>query len=105
MQITDIVDNTVSVTPALNYAHYGSVSITISNNVGQLDTRTSVGHVTRNIKFVSGPDSGWGYTVVNYQIWEGNQARTGDLVLSGVEFTLGGQYDTEAATLNLQNSG
>lgn len=103
VQITGIIDNIVTFTPALNYTHYGSSSITISNSVGELDTRASVGHITRNIKFISGPDNGWGYTIVNYQIWEGAKARTGELMLSGVEFGQGGQYDTEAATLNLQN--
>jgi len=94
VQITDIVGNNITFTPALSYTHYGSPSVTISNTIGQLDTRASVGHVTRNIKFVSGPDSGWGYTIVDYQLWEGSISKVGNLTLSGVEFTLGGQYDT-----------
>jgi hypothetical protein len=92
--ITGISGSTVSFTPALKYTHYGDPSITISNNIGTLDTRASVGHVTRSIKFVSGPDSGWGYTVVVYQLWEGANSRAGQATFSGVEFTLGGQYDT-----------
>lgn len=84
MTITDIVNNTVRFTPALNYTHYGSANITISNSVGQLDTRASVGHVTRNIKFISGPDNGWGYTIVNTQIWDNLKSRTGNIIVSGV---------------------
>ena len=69
-----------------------------------MDTRASVGHVTRNIKFVSGPDNGWGYSVVVYQMWDGTINRAGQAIFSGVEFTLGGQYDTEQATLVLSNN-
>ena len=94
MQITGIADNTITFTPALKFTHYGSGSVTINNTIGQLDTRAAVGHVTRNIKVVSGPESGWGYTIVDYQIWEGATSSVGTLALSGVEFTLGGQYDT-----------
>lgn len=79
--------------------------MTISNEVGELDTRTSVGHVTRNIKFVSGPDEGWGYTIVVYQMWDDVKSRTGVAVFDSVEFALGGHYDTEAASLNLFNNG
>lgn len=64
-----------------------------------------MGHVTRSIKFVSGADEGWGYTVWVYQMWEGYTSRTGNAVLDSVEFTQGGQYDTQKATLNLFNNG
>lgn len=74
----------VTFTPALKYNHYGANSVTISNSVGSLDTRTTVGHVTRNIKFVSGPDNGWGYTIYVYQMWEGTNSRTGMASLSAV---------------------
>lgn len=40
-----------------------------------------------------------------YQMWEGKNSRTGFAVLDSVEFTLGGQYDTEKASLNLINNG
>lgn len=102
--ITGITGNVVSFTPALAYAHFGDPSVTISNSVGTLDTRASVGHVTRNIKFVSGPDSGWGYTIVVYQMWDGKISRAGQATFNGVEFTLGGQYDTEQASLVLYNN-
>ena len=105
MTITAINGNSLSINPALQFTHYGSNSVTISNSVGQLDTRTSVGHVNRNIQFVSGPDNGWGYSVVVYQMWDDKLARAGKAILSGVEFTLGGQYGSEAATLSLMNNG
>ncbi len=92
--ITAISGLTVSFSPALAYTHFGDPSITISNSFGTLDTRASVGHVTRNIKFVSGADSGWGYSVIVYQMWEDIVSRAGQATFSGVEFTLGGQYDT-----------
>lgn len=95
----------VTFTPALAYTHYGADSVTISNSIGELDTRSTVGHVTRNIKVVSGADSGWGYTLVVYQMWDNLNSRSGTAVLSGVEFTLGGQYDTAKASLNLMNNG
>lgn len=82
--ITGIAGNIVSFTPALKYVHYGDPAVTISNNVGTLDTRASVGHVTRNIKFVSGPDSGWGYSVVVYQMWDGKISRAGQATINGV---------------------
>lgn len=104
MTITAISGTTVSFTPALAYTHFGDPSVTISNHIGTLDTRASVGHVTRNIKFISGPDNGWGYSVMVYQMWDGDINRAGQATLSGVEFTLGGQYDTEQASLVLSNN-
>lgn len=58
--------------------------MTINNNIGTLDTRASVGHVTRNIKILSGPDNGWGYSVVVYQMWDGKINRPGQATFSGV---------------------
>lgn len=103
--ITGISENAVTFTPALRYPHYGDMSVTIDNNAGTLDTRTTVGHITRNIKFVSGPDNGWGYSIYVYQLWEDVYSRTGVVTLDSVEFDLGGQYDTEAASINLINNG
>lgn len=92
--ITAISGTTVTFAPALSFTHYGDASMTISNSFGSLDTRTYVGHVTRNIKFVSGEDSAWGYTVIVYQMWQNITSRPGQAIFSGVEFTLGGKYDT-----------
>jgi hypothetical protein len=69
LTITGISGNVVTFTPALKYDHYGDASVTINNNYGTLDTRASVGHITRNIKIVSGPDAGWGYSLIVYQYW------------------------------------
>lgn len=82
--ITAISGNTVSFTPPLAYVHYGDPAVTISNSIGSLDTRASVGHVTRNIKFTSGPDEGWGYSVMVYQFWDGKINRAGQAIISGI---------------------
>ena len=66
VEITGISGNTITFTPALAFNHYGAGSVTINNNVGKLDTRAAVGHITRKIRFISGEDSGWGYQLQNY---------------------------------------
>jgi hypothetical protein len=38
-------------------------------------------------------------------MWDGSLSRTGNAVFSGVGFTLGGQHDTSAASLILENNG
>ena len=83
--ITSISSTTVSFTPALQYNHYGASDNTISNDYGTLDTRAGVGHLTRSIKIVSGPDSGWGYTILGYGYLDGDILRNGNIVLEGVE--------------------
>lgn len=82
--ITGVSGTTVSFLPALKYTHFGDPSVTISNNVGTLDTRASVGHVTRNIKFSSGPDNGWGYSIVVYQLWSDKNYRVGQATFNSV---------------------
>lgn len=82
--ITAITDNIITFTPALRYNHYGSQSATIQNSIGTLDARTTVGHITRNIKFVSGPDNGWGYSIYVYQMWEDVYSRTGVVTIDSV---------------------
>lgn len=42
--------------------------------------------------------------MVVYQMWDGKVSRAGQAILNSVEFTLGGQYDTEAASLVLYNN-
>ncbi len=75
----------VSFSPALNFTHYGASSATINNAIGTLDTRASVGHVTRNIKFISGDDDGWGYQVIFNGYLDTNLLlHSGSGVLSGV---------------------
>ena len=70
--------------PPLNYTHYGASGVTISNSIGELDTRAMVGHITKTIKIVSGPDEGWGYTMWVYQMWQGFKSRTGNVLLDSV---------------------
>jgi hypothetical protein len=62
--ITAINSNNVSFTPALQYAHFGDTVPTIQKSFGTMDMRAGVGHLTRNIKIAAGPDSGFGFTVV-----------------------------------------
>jgi hypothetical protein len=82
--ITGVNSNTITFTPPLAFVHYGAPSVTINNSFGTLDTRATVGHVTRNIKFESGPDQGWGYSIISTQIWEEQYSRTGKVTLTGV---------------------
>ena len=101
--ITGISSKTVSFTPALQYSHYGASGNTISNNYGTLDTRAGVGHLTRSIKIIPGPDSGWGFRLLGYGYHDGVSLRTGNLILEGVELKEGGQYDTERTALQIYN--
>lgn len=60
-----------------------------------MDTRASVGHLTRNFKIVSGSDSGWGFHLLVYGYLDGgSNLRSGSVVFQGVEIYEGGQYDT-----------
>lgn len=86
MTITNIDINNVTITPALKYTHYGDVAPTISLAYGSLDTRANVGHVTRNIKIVSGPTSDWGYQLIVYATYQEitSTSLTGQLIVQGV---------------------
>jgi hypothetical protein len=75
---------TLGINSALKFTHYGAADITIQNGYGTLDTRAGVGHMDRNIKFISGPDNGWGYRVLGYSMLDGNIIRTGNLQLNSV---------------------
>ena len=55
--------------------------MTISSSYGNLDTRSAVGHLTRNIKIISGDDSGWGYRLLGYARLDGTRVRKGHLIL------------------------
>jgi hypothetical protein len=97
-------DGTITLTSALQYTHYGAGSVTISNNYGTLDTRTRVGHLSRNIKILPGPDAGWGFTVIIYGFMDGQILRVGAAQVSGVQFKSGGQLETLNAPLTFINS-
>jgi hypothetical protein len=77
-------NGSISLAAPLAHTHYGSSSLTINNNYGTLDTRTQVGHVSRNIQIVPGPDSAWGFTVIVYGYMDGTVLRIGSVQLSGV---------------------
>jgi hypothetical protein len=79
-----IAANLITITPALKFTHYGAPAVTINNIYGILDTRTSVGHLTRSIKIVPGADKGWGYQLIGYGFFDGIQIRTGQMNLTGV---------------------
>lgn len=66
MTITNISSNLVTFTPALQYAHYGNSSSTITKSYGTLDTRAGVAHLSRNIKVTAGPDNGWGFSLIQF---------------------------------------
>lgn len=66
VRITTINGNSVTIDPPIQHTHYGDTKPTISLSYGILDTRANVGHITRNIKIVSGPDSFWGYQLIVY---------------------------------------
>lgn len=68
--------------------------MTISSSYGNLDARGRVGHLTRNIQIVAGPDDGWGYNMIVYGFEDGTIDRVGSVNLYGVQFLNGGQYDT-----------
>lgn len=50
--------------------------------------RTGVGHLSRNIKFVAGPDNGWGFTLIQFSylrnVDDTDVITTGKMTLSGV---------------------
>lgn len=76
-------DGSLNLTSPLQFTHFGAPSATISNNYGTLDARTMVGHLTRNIKIVSGGDTNWGYSVFVYGYNDG-ATRVGNAVFDGV---------------------
>ena len=82
--------------------------MTIDNEYGTLDMRAGVGHLTRNIKIQAGDDAGWGFRVLimSYRDnigTDNERLRKGNVILQGVEFIEGGQYDTEKTALQLVN--
>lgn len=97
-------NNSVSFTPALNYTHYGASGVTVSNAVGTLDTRAAVGLLTRNIRIMAGDDDGWGFQMIVQGYFDGVKVRSGSVVLQGVEFVNGGQYDTENTALLIKDT-
>lgn len=50
----------------------------------EIDARAIVGHLTRNIKIVSGNSTSWGYRILTYGYLECDAPKIGVLKLSGV---------------------
>ncbi|KAM3144741.1 hypothetical protein pb186bvf_003050 [Paramecium bursaria] len=104
--ITSILDNTIKLNAPLLYDHFGAPTETIINSIGVLDMRSSVGHLTRNIKIQAGPDStNLGFRILVYQFDDTiiNLPRRGRAVFSGVEFINGGQINTDNGAVDIQN--
>lgn len=78
--ITSISSNRVNFTPPLKYDHYGEYSY----RVGKVDSRTPVGHLTRNVKITTGEDEDWGYRILTYGYLECGNEKYGLLLLNGV---------------------
>lgn len=97
-------DGTITLTSNLIYTHFGASGQTVSHGHGNIDARTRVGHVNRNIQITSGPDVGWGMTTVVYGYKdENNVTRIGSVNLKGVQFNNGGQLDSYDASLRFLN--
>lgn len=88
--IKSITNASVGLVSPLKYNHYGSSSL-LNNSYGSIDLNTQVGHVTRNIQIISGPDSEWGLTLIVYGYMDGPIPRTGSVTLSGVLIKDSGQ--------------
>ena len=103
--IASILPNgTVTLNTSLLYTHYGAPNVTIDNQFGTLDTRTRVGHVSRNIKIVPGPDAdNWGFTTIVYG-FVNQTLRVGNVILDGVQFVNGSQSDTRNPVLKFLNT-
>jgi parallel beta-helix repeat protein len=78
--------------------------VTVSSVHGNLDTRAKVGHISRNIKILAGPDSGWGFSIYIYGYTDtANVQRVGSAQLVGVQILNGGQLDSRNSPLVFKN--
>lgn len=102
--ITGITGTTVSISPALNFTHYGAPTTTVTNAIGTIDMRAAVGHLTRRIRIIRGEDSTWGFRVLVTGFTDGPTVRTGSVYLIGVQFIGGGQSDTAYASLDFKDT-
>jgi hypothetical protein len=97
-------DGSVSISPPLQFNHYGSSGPLTTATYGEIDLNTHVAHLNRNIKIIPGPDVGWGVNVLIYGYTDQDGVRRdGYAALSGVQFQDGGQYDTTASALQFLN--
>ena len=94
----------ITLTANLQHTHYGSGSVTVNHGHGEIDARTQVGHVNRNIQITAGSDVGWGFTTIIYAFKdELNVTREGVANINGVQFINGGQLDSYDAALRFYN--
>ncbi|CAI2373695.1 unnamed protein product [Moneuplotes crassus] len=104
--IASINGNTVTLTEALKFDHYGAASIDASES-GTIDIRSEVLHLTRNIKIVGVNQDRWGAHVVtahnqDSQFLNGKLStvtRRGWAIIDHVEFKNCSQYDTDKASV------
>lgn len=107
-KITAINESGIFVESALRFNHYGSPSL-LSTPYGSIDVNTHVGHLSRNISIIPGPDEGWGVNVLVYGFMDGKDGdidairRDGSVNLQAVSIVDGGQYDTTASALQFLN--
>jgi hypothetical protein len=97
-------DGTITLAAALKYTHYGAPSVTVTSVHGNLDTRAKVGHISRNIQIVAGPDSGWGFSIYIYGYsYSQTLIKFGSAQLVGVQISNGGQLDSTNSPLVFKN--
>jgi hypothetical protein len=77
-------DGSINITSLLKYNHYGSLS-SMGFSHGNLDFNTQVGHLERNIKIISGPDTSYGMDFIVYGYWDDKMNWIGSVSLSGVQ--------------------
>ena len=82
----------------LVHSHFGDSGPTVEALDTVIDTRAAVGHLTRNIKIVSGGDTSWGFRLFVYKYTACTTPRTGSITLEGVELINGGNdYQSKPA--------
>lgn len=100
----NIDEGSVSISPPLQFNHYGSDGPLTAGSYGKIDVNTYVAHLNRNIKIIPGPDVGWGVNVLVYgYLDQDNVRRDGSVRLSGIQIQDGGQYDTTSSALQFLN--
>jgi len=102
--ITALTATTVTFTPGLRFLHFGAAT-PLTNVRGEIDTRCVVGLIDRNIKIASDVDAeDWSYSVLIYGWSSTSFIYSSSAVISAVQFTSGGQFNTERAALNVINT-
>lgn len=105
--ISAVSGNTLSLTEALAFDHYGAAQRLNSSVNGEIDMRGSVGLMTRNIEIIgAGNDHGVTVIVATSRLKDPAtkelKMKMGAINATGVQFTAGGQANTKLAALNFQ---